>query len=141
MARHFGQTASFEQTKSMTYLTRVRSNCRRWVTQFGEKAGLSADKIESLFKGEGFYRLVMAAVTPWPKRPAQTASAVVPGAQHPGPQPLPPEPFGGNAMADARHSQSSAGRPDRDRAGLWQENEAAFLQASAQAGAAPAFQD
>jgi hypothetical protein len=31
MARHFGQTASFEQTKSMTYLTRVRSNCRRWV--------------------------------------------------------------------------------------------------------------
>jgi hypothetical protein len=31
MARHFGQTASFEQTKSMTYLTRVRSNCRRSV--------------------------------------------------------------------------------------------------------------
>ena len=30
MARHFGQTASFHQTKSMTYLTRVRSNCRRW---------------------------------------------------------------------------------------------------------------
>jgi hypothetical protein len=28
--------------------------------QFGEKAGLSADEVEGLFKGEGFYRLVMA---------------------------------------------------------------------------------
>jgi formylglycine-generating enzyme required for sulfatase activity len=34
VALHFRETPASEQTKSMTYLRRARSNCRRWAKQY-----------------------------------------------------------------------------------------------------------
>lgn len=56
--RHDYQPINIDYTFSD--FTRVSEQNRQILQQFGKKAGFSQDEVQSLFKGEGFDRLVMA---------------------------------------------------------------------------------